>query len=362
MNDNPGRRSREVTMAEFPTAPDDLDTDWLTTALGFPVISFEVAQLGEGAGMLGLVTRLILETDVDRPRSVIAKFPSPVPDNRGVAHTYDMYRREVRFYQEIAPTTSMRTPVCHYADFDPASQDFVLLLEDLGHLRIGDQVAGCTLNEARSVLKAVAGLHASAWEPTRFPGLISHDNPMQRDGMTAGFQAGWPVVLEQFADLVPDRALSAGEKMPEAVGRLLEAMCRPPVSFSHGDIRLDNIFFDGEQVLFVDWQAICTSAPEQDVAYFITQSVPPDVRAAEDLLAYYHAELTNRGVSYSLERCRERYRVSALYLLCYAVIIAGTLDLANERGVALARTLLGNSLSALDELNAFSLLDGGPIR
>ena len=150
--------------------------------------------------------------------------------------------------------------------------------------------------------------------------------------------------------------------MPGAVGGLLEALCRPPVSFSHGDIRLDNIFFDGEEVLFVDWQAICTSAPEQDVAYFITQSVPPDVRAEEDLLAYYHAELTDRGVSYSLERCRERYRVSALYLLCYAVIIAGTLDLANERGVALARTLLENCLSALDELDAFSLLDAGSIR
>ena len=26
--------------------------------------------------------------------------------------------------------------------------------------------------------------------------IISHNNPMQRDGMIAGFQAGWPVVLQ----------------------------------------------------------------------------------------------------------------------------------------------------------------------
>jgi hypothetical protein len=131
-----------------------------------------------------LVTRLILETDVDRPRSVIAKFPSPVPDNRGVAHTYDMYGREVRFYQEIAPTTRMRTPVCHYADFDPASQDFVLLLEDLGHLRIGDQVAGCTRRSACERLGA---------DPLPRPHLSRQPDAARRDdSRLSGRLAGRP--------------------------------------------------------------------------------------------------------------------------------------------------------------------------
>jgi hypothetical protein len=41
---------------------------------------------------------------------------------------------------------------------------------------------------------------------------------------------------------------------------------------------------------------------------------------------------------------------------CFAVRIAGELDSQNERGETLGRTRLGNSLSALDELNAFELL------
>ena len=57
--------------------------------------------------------------------------------------------------------------------------------------------------------------------------------------------------------------------------------------------------------------------------------------------------MSAQGIAYDLDRCRERYRVCALYLLCYAVVIAGTLDMGNERGKTLARTLLGNSLSAL---------------
>ncbi len=343
-------------MSDFPTTPGDLSVAWLSAAMGFPVEDYEVTYFGEGAGIMAMVTRVLLTTSADNPQTVIAKFPSPSPDNRAVASTYNMYGREVQFYETIADHVEMRTPKCFYSAFDAASEDFVLLLEDVGHLPIGDQVAGCTLQQARAVLRAVAGLHASAWEPTQFPNLISHNNPAQRDGMIGGFQVGWPVVNAQFPDLIPASAQIAGEAMPGAVGRLLDEMTRGPVCLSHADVRLDNIFFDGDAALFVDWQSICTSSPEQDVAYFITQSVPPGVRAQEDLVAFYHSELTKRGVTYDLALCRERYRVSALYLLCFAVVIAGTLDLANERGQALGKVLLGNAMSALDEMDAFDLL------
>ena len=174
--------------------------------------------------------------------------------------------------------------------------------------------------------------------------------------MINAFNVGWPAVNAKFPELIPASAEIAGETMPESVGRLLEEMCRPPICMAHVDVRLDNLFFDGDEVVFVDWQSVCTSAPEQDVAYFITRSVPPAVRARADLVAYYHSELTRRGVDYDLAHCRERFRVCALYLLCFAVSIAGELDPENERGQALGRVLLGNAMSALDEMDAFALL------
>ena len=347
-------------MGAFPTTPESLTDDWLSEALGVPVSGHRVERFSEGAGVIGLVTRVRLEAE-GGPASIIVKFPSPAAENRAVAATYDMYGREVRFYQDIADKLPMRTAKCYFAAHDPESQDFVLLLEDLDEYRIGDQVAGCTLEEARAVVDAIAALHAATWTGAQFPGLQSHASDMQRDGMIGGFQLGWPVVLEQFADLVPASARAAGEKMPDAIGRLLAEMCSDPVCLSHADVRLDNIFFgaDGDVVL-VDWQSACTSAPEQDLAYFLTQSVPRDVLDQEDLVGRYHAALTallaKEGIDYPIEHCRERYRVCALYLLCYAVVIAGTLDMGNERGQQLARTLLGNSLAALDEMNAFELL------
>jgi hypothetical protein len=344
-------------MTAFPTNVDALDAGWLSQALGTTVNGFEVEYFSEGAGVIGLVTRLKLDAP-NGPDSIIAKFPSPAPENRAVAATYDMYGREVHFYRDIAPDLDLRTADCFFAEHDPATQDFVILLEDLTDYRIGDQVAGCSIDEARAVIDAIAQLHASTWNATDLQGLVSHNNPGQRDGMIGGFQLGWPVVVEQFGDLIPDSALGAGEKMPQAIAGLLDAMCSDPICMSHADVRLDNIFFgSGGEIVLVDWQSACTSAPEQDLAYFLTQSVPREVLAREDLVARYHEKLTGHGIDYPAGRCRDRYRICALYLLNYAVVIAGTLDMGNERGQALARTLLGNSLSALDELNAFELLE-----
>ncbi len=342
-------------MGDFPGRVEDLSAVWLSEVLGWPVRDFRVRSLGEGVGVIGQVRRIELESK-NGPSTIVAKFASPVTENRAVAETYNMYGREVQFYAEIASQVPVRSPQCYFGAFDEGSGDFILLLEDLQGYRVGDQVAGCTLAEARQILSALAGLHASTWQQECFDDIILHDNPMQRDGMIAGFQMGWPVVLEQFGDLVPEAARKVGDRYADNVPQLLEEMCREPVCLNHADVRLDNVFFDDEGIVLVDWQSICRSAPEQDVAYFITQSVPKAVRDREDLLAYYHDELTRRGVGYSLEECLRRYEVTALYLLSYAVVIAGTLDMGNARGVQLARTLLDGAMSELVALDAFRLI------
>ena len=217
-------------------------------------------------------------------------------------------------------------------------------------------MSGCTLTEAKYVLSALARLHAGTWQASEFPNLISHNNPNQVAGQVNAFQVGWPKVNKLYPELIPESAQIAGEKMPGAVARLVEEMCQEPICISHGDARLDNIFFDGDECVFVDMQSVATSAPEHDVAYFITQSVPSAVRQEEDLVAFYHSELTSLGIDYDLARCRTRYRVSALYLMCFAVSIAGELDLQNERGEALGRVVLGNAMRALDDIDAFDIL------
>ena len=345
-------------MTSFPRSPDELTTEWLTTTLGYPVNGYQVVYFSEGTGVMSWVMRVLLETAEDKPSSLIAKFPSSSSVNREGAKRYNMYGREVNFYQEISGSVDLQTPDCFFSEFDESSNDFVILLEDLTEWQIGDQTAGCSLAEAKTLISALARFHASGWEPHhQFPDIPSHGGKQQIEGMEGTYPIGWPVVLEQFGDFIPESIRSAGESIPKHIESLLTTMCQAPVCLTHGDMRLDNIFFKEGEIAVVDWQSICTSAPEQDLAYFITQSVPEDVRKQEDLVAFYHTELTRAGISYDLNQCRERYKVSALYLICYAVVIAGTLDLGNERGKLLGETIIKNTFSALIDLDAFSLLD-----
>ena len=348
-----------MSMADFPTKPEELSTEWLSMQLGTEVSDFKVEQIGEGGGLLGLVTRVHLTSD-EAPASVIAKFPTKAEENRAVANTYNMYAREYAFYTQIAPNVPLRSPVCYHASFDSKTSDFVLLIEDFQGYRLGDQVVGCTQEEAHQVIESLAALHRSTWKPGDEMDINRHDMPYQRDGMIAGFQAGWPGILANFRHTLdasltePEIALLA--TLPDHVNKLQDRIHDGPLVIAHGDVRLDNIFFSDSGNALVDYQAVCKAAPEHDVAYFVTQSLSDEVRRAEDWLAIYHKHLTSEGIDYPLDFSRQRYKLCALYFVCYAVVIAGTLDVANKRGLKLAETLLGNSLSSIKELGALNLL------
>ncbi len=342
-------------LADFPTSIEQLSNEFLSEALGTNVRSYTAAPLGEGVGILGLVTRVELDSD-SGPKTLIAKFPTHIAENRAVADTYDMYGREYRFYTQVGPHVPLRSPECYYSAFDPGNSDFVLLLEDLQGYRLGDQVEGCTIEEARQVVASLASLHRNTWQPDHITDIKQHDMPYQREGMVGGYQVGWPVVIEQFSEMFDEELIEKGSAMPDTINRLLTAIHDGPLVIAHGDVRLDNVFFSDDDIALVDYQAVCKAAPEHDLAYFVTQSLSDEVRSGEDWPAFYHQHLTSEGIDYPLDTLRERYKLCALYFLCYAVIIAGTLDMSNERGRKLAETLLGNSLRSLKELNAFEFI------
>jgi hypothetical protein len=350
----------------FPTTPDALTEGWLSDVLGHDVAAFEIERFAAGVGVIGQVIRLRLryrDGTPAGPATVIAKFAAPLAATRDVAALYDMYGREHRFYSHLSERVPIRVPRCHRSEFRADDQTLALVLEDLVDHRVGDQIAGTSFDEARRAIHAMAALHAAFWEPDLSDSAIAwlpvHDNATQAAGMQGGFALGWPVVSARLPAVIPDGARAAAERVHDAVPKVLQRMCTGPLALVHADMRLDNMFFGRDGIALVDWQSVCLSAPEQDVAYFVTQSLADDVRRrhGEQLLREYHDALAAHGVhGYSFETCATRYRWAALYLVCYAVTIAGTLDMGNERGLLLAETLLGRCLRSIDELDAWELL------
>ncbi len=177
----------------------------------------------------------------------------------------------------------------YFAAFDETTHDFVLVIEDLGRLRIADQIVGCTATDAETVIDAVAGHHAYWWEGNSgrlasLPWLktFSHTTVSRRFWLS-NFEAAWPRVIEGIgADLSPEmRGLRRTVHVDAAVVHAIK-LARPPRTFLHGDLRLDQLFFavDGDDppVTALDWQITMRGRGAYDLGYFLSQSLTTDTR------------------------------------------------------------------------------------
>ena len=359
----------------IPATLADLTADWLTHTLrdhgrlgAVAVRSLAVESIGRGTGLLCQLARLTLDYapgSAPGPRTIIAKLASDDADTRAMVGLFRFYEREVRFYEELAAHVPIPVPRCFAASFDPDAGTFALLLEDLGHLRAADQLAPGSADDARRVADALVSLHARWWNDAsldRYAWLIPPDHEVNKLGLGLYAQA-WPSFVDRLGDRIPAAARDVGERLGAHVIDLLEELARSPRTVCHGDVRLDNLFFGPGDATptFIDWQIAGRGVGTFDLAYFMSQSLDPDVRRAaeREILARYHAGLLARGVrGYDFAQCLIDYRRAVLFCFVYPVIGGGLGDVANERGHALARVMAERSATAILDWNAAELLPG----
>ncbi|HZU78543.1 MAG TPA: oxidoreductase family protein, partial [Acidimicrobiales bacterium] len=271
---------------------------------------------------------------------------------------------EVRFYQQAATALAARIPRCHFADVDVDTARFVLLLEDLSPARQGDQMAGCTVDEAAAALDELAMVHAPRWGD---PGLRTLDWLDRRNETGLAFlEALYPGMFAGFAERY-------GDDLAEPVGRIGEAFFphvgtylrleAPVRTIQHADFRVDNLLYgadDGTRIAVVDWQTVALGPGAADVAYFLGGSVEVDDRRAneKDLLRHYLDHLQALGADgYEFDELWEDYRRYAFAGLVMAVGAAMTVartDRGDDMFLAMARRAAAHA----EDLDALGLLVG----
>lgn len=352
-------------MAGFPVDPSSVTAAWLSEVLCADVRECQLEQIGIGVGLLARLYRADLDAEPGVPRSLVVKLPLVHTEARSaVCEDLEFYLREVRFYQEIGLANPLRPARPYFAAFDETTHDFVLVLEDLGRLRLADQVAGCTAADAQTVIDAIARHHAHWWESQRLatlPWLKTFSTPPFPAGLAGNFDAAWPRFLEGVgADLSPALRVF-GERFPALVPWFWQELTRPPHTFLHGDLRLDQLFFaveaDDPPVTALDWQITSKGRGAYDVAYFLTQSLAPETRRSceRQLIERYAEGLAGHGIDYPRDELWRDYRLTTAWCFAYPVIAAGRLDLANDRQLQLLHTMLDNAAQAIEDHDALSL-------
>ena len=360
----------------FPTSIGEITPEWLTDALkstnvirDATVKSFETTILGEGAGFIGQLARLTLQYDqpeTGSPNSLVAKVPAEAPENRELGDLFRLYERECRFYEDLATRVELRTPDCYYIGMDTERGDFLLLLEDLAPAQVGDQLKGCSSSEVALALRDLATFHAGWWESPHLDELDwmpTHNDPLIVGTLGQAYEDIWDQFLDRFQARLTSSMIHTAERFGRHFDKITARLAEPPCTIVHGDYRLDNMFFGtkgSEPILtLIDWQVSVRGCGVFDVTYFLTGTLEPKERRSTevDLLKRYHRSLVQAGVrNYSYEQCFLDYRLSALYCLAYAVIAAGSVDLVNDRAVALLNSIVERDFAAVEDLDAADLL------
>ena len=336
----------------IPETPADITAEWVGAALGLPVTSIESRPIGVGVGLLGDLVRVIpTYKAADGPPSIIVKLPTHAAANKAIGMAFQFYEREVRFFQEVAPTARVRTPHVFHSAMDVANERFVLVLEDLCDYELADQVTGMSVDQATRAVQAIAPFHAQWWETAELAALdwmptADHPITMQSAQM---YKDAWEHFVDKWAHVIPAGGLEVGAAVRDAFEGMLVQLARPPRTITHTDFRGDNLFFGNNEVAVIDWQLTTRSGGAYDVAYLLAQSMDAELRRANDrdILRAWYERLCQAGVTdFTFEQAIDDYAAGILVCLVIPVNAGADIDLGNERGEALVRALCERGFSA----------------
>ena len=333
--------------------------EWLTEKLNAAGIQGTVREIRAslvGAGQMGENARFEIFGEGPLPATLIGKFPSMSAESRALAVALHNYAREVYFYSHLAKSVAIQTPRCFAAEYDAASHDFVLILEDLAPGVQIDQMSECTTDQAALALEELAKLHGPRWGDPRLADIPLLATMREEEQTTLPYHT----FIEPFRKRLGARLTEDELAVAEEFANVQRAYTQvdAPRTIIHIDYRLDNMMFGGPHPLTVfDWQSANHGHAMQDVSYFLGTSVSRTRRARDEraLLKHYLEVLSSFGVHLDWNGCFRLYRHFAPAGLNMSVLVS-TLVGETERGNDMFLAMARRSIAMCEDLETISLL------
>ncbi len=319
----------------LPTSMAEVTPAWMTSVLrtsgeiedGTSVSTISIDPFMVGVGLLGQLARATMSYEGGSgPATVILKWPTDIPQMRGMADALNAYEREVRFYRELAPTSVLATPKVHAAMIDADKVHSMIVMEDLSGLRQGDRINGLTWEEAVIAVKTGAEFHAQWYESDRLAEFAECwyplDVPVYNVILPQMFAGGWDNAQIHGAAHLNDELREFGNDWSELLPAMQKHLVTAPC-LVHADWRADNMFVtdDGEGIITIDFQLAGVGNGAYDLAYFLACSTEREVRGGreKELVQIYVDTLAENSVERDFEQVWFDYRVAAGFHMIYGV-------------------------------------------
>jgi len=330
---------------------------------GVTVTSVATERIGEGVGILSILQRVTptYSGATKAPKSIVVKYPTDDPVQRGTADALALYSREILFYRDCAPSAPFKTAKCYGQAIENDNTNITIAMEDISHYRPLNQLDGVSLSDAKIMLEKLADFHAMWWNSPKleamqniFPPIL---NPTYEMVLPMLWAQGWPNVEKYAGHLLPDSVRHIGGIWAAKVPWMLTNLMAP-MTLCHGDYRADNMMFDGNEPVVIDYQIVVTGSGMFDVGYFISQSITTSVRRGHDkeLVNAYLDRLDTHGITIDRDEMWRQYLVSIVCCITYGVTVFGGYAEQNERGQQLATDMLLRSLDCVADNDALKVI------
>jgi len=336
----------------IPSHPADITPAWLSSVLNIDVRDVAVAPIGTGqTGATYCVSAAYATEQPELPGTFAIKLPA---QDEAVRERITIgYRSEHAFYTGVADRVKIPTPQCFHCEIANDGADFVLLLADMAPAVQGDQIGGCTPEEARLAVAALAGLHGPTWCDPAWADIPDVAMPKPDEAAANGMGEVARMAADMTLDkLGPNMSAEDHDTLCAAMALVTPWLLVEPNRFAlmHGDYRLDNMLFDPDRshITVVDWQTLGVGLPARDLAYFTATSLLQETRSAieEELVDLYHRELLGYGVTgYDLASCWRDYRLGTLqapFLTALGCAFATSTERGDEMMLVMVRRLSGD--------------------
>ena len=239
----------------------------------------------------------------------------------------------------------------------------MLLFEDLGPCRQGDQLGSCSMEDARHAVRQAAAVHAPSWnDPSISDQPWLHMRPEALAHIKALYRQAHSLFAERYADTLEPELMAVCHQLNDAsehwFGREGRDRC-----LIHGDFRLDNMLFDirggAEPIAVLDWQTVAVGNGLTDIGYFLGCGIGNALRcqAEDELLDLYCAEMRVLGVPLERDAVWDDYRLGALHGVSTAVFSAAFVE-RTERGDANFLSMARGACALALEHGSIDLLIG----
>ena len=331
----------------IPQSVEEIDAAWLTHAIrsaglidAANVVGFRAGSPGSGVGFQGQTIRISLDWDIeesDAPDAVLVKFPTDNVGNRGLAEAEGSYDREFDFYERLSGDFPIRVPRLIHAVRDPgpspaarrrreglvdglpapvvkfigrharklvrpSKRRYALVMEYIPDARITTAADLPPAEDLSAILRTLAEMHAHFWGDSRLAddSVFEWSMVTQMPNVMHGLYRAWrDEVVERepgvFTDELMRHADWVGDHIVDLAAHLNE-----PLSIRHGDCRTDNMLFTDDGLVMIDFGAAGSGRPAGDVAYLLSESIPPGPEARATFLRLcreYHDRLVAAGVT-----------------------------------------------------------------